>query len=201
MLDRVVVSVNGKPLLESDWQGEERYELFMSGRSPSQSTAQDRQGALDRIIDQELLREQARAADFRAATSEEIDAQIELLRKQTEQEHPEEVWTARLRAYGLDESQLREHVQMELNQLRVVDARLRPSIQVDASEIESYYRTSVQTQTGGTSIPYAEAVPKIREILIQQKINQALESWLEALRAQARIQHFPADASMQVQPQ
>jgi hypothetical protein len=201
LLDRVIVSVNGKPLLESDWSGEVRYELFMSGRAISASTVQDRQGALDRIIDQELLRQQGRAADFRAATPEEIDVQMELLRKQSDQEHPGESWDGRLREYGLNEGELRAHVQMELNQLRVVDARLRPSIQVDASEIEAYYRTKVQTEAGNAAIPYAEAVPKIREILVQQKMNQFLESWLESLRAQAKIQHFPVDTSSPVQPQ
>jgi hypothetical protein len=200
LLDRVVVAVNGKPLLESDWQGEVQYELFMSGRAPSAPTTQDRQSALDRIIDQELLRQQARTADFKPASADQIDAQIALLKKQSEQEHPQEPWNERLRDYGLSENEVREHVQMELNQLRVVDARLRPSIQIDASEIEAYYRTKVAGQTGGAPLPYAEAVPKIHEILVQEKMNQLLDSWLESLRAQARIQHFPTDSSTQVLP-
>jgi hypothetical protein len=56
LLDRIVVTVNGNALLQSDWDGELHYELFMSGRPISGVTLQDRQSALDRIVDQELLR-------------------------------------------------------------------------------------------------------------------------------------------------
>lgn len=198
LLDQIVVTVNGNALLKSDWDGELHYELFMSGRPISGITIQDRQSALNRIVEQELLREQMRTSDFKAASAEEIDEQVALLEKQNEQEHAGQPWSERLRQYGLIETEIRDHVRLELNQLRVIDARLRPSIQVDLSEVERYYREKVVPKAGGTqSVSLAEAEPKIREILTQQKMNQLLDSWLESLRAQAKIQYFSPDTSVQ----
>src|SRR5207249_2218339 len=93
LLDRIVVTVNGNALLQSDWDGELHYELFMSGRPSSRITAQDRQSALNRIVDQEVLREQMRTADFKDASAEEIDEQVALLKTQNEQEHPGQTWS------------------------------------------------------------------------------------------------------------
>jgi hypothetical protein len=42
-------------------------------------------------------------------------------------------------------------------------------------------------RSGAQPVPFAEAAPKIREVLIQQKINEALPSWLQTLRSQAKI--------------
>jgi hypothetical protein len=198
LLDRIIVTVNGNALLESDWEEELHYELFMSGRPNSGFTVQDRQSALNRIVDQELLREQMRTSDFKAASAEEIGEQVSLLKTQIEHEHTGQTWGGRLREYGLSEMDIRDHVQLELNQLRVIDARLRPSIQVDSAEVERYYREKVVPQAAGTqSVPLTEAAPKIREILTQQKMNQLLDSWLESLRAQAKIQYFSPDTSAQ----
>jgi hypothetical protein len=198
LLDRIVVTVNGNALLQSDWDGELHYELFMSGRPISSATPQDPQSAVDRIVDQELLREQTRTADFKAASRDEIEAQVVLLKKEHEQENSAQPWSARLHEYGLTETDIRDHVALELNQLRVIDARLRPSIEVNSAEVEGYYKEKVLSQTAGKpSVTLAEAEPKIREILVQQRMNQLLDSWLESLRAQAKIQHFSPDISSQ----
>lgn len=196
LLDRIIVTVNGNALLQSDWDEELHYEMFMSGRPISGITIQDRQNALGRIVDQELLREQMRAADFKTASPDEIDAQFALIRKQDEPEHAGRDWDARLQEYGLSDAEIRGHVRLELNQMRVIDARLRPSIQVNSSEVERYYREKIVALANGKqAVSFAESEPKIREILVQEKMNQFLDSWLESLRAQAKIQHFSPDTS------
>jgi len=96
LLDQIVVTVNGNALIQSEWEEELHYELFMSGRPSSALTAQDRQSALNRIIDQELLREQMRTAEFKATSAEEVDVQVALLKKQNEQEHAGQTWSARM---------------------------------------------------------------------------------------------------------
>ncbi|HEX3741389.1 MAG TPA: hypothetical protein VHV29_16955, partial [Terriglobales bacterium] len=66
--------------------------------------------------------------------------------------------------------------------------RFRASIQIPESEIAKYYREQlVPKLPAPNSLSVAAATPKIREILIQEKINQLLNSWLETLRSQAHI--------------
>src|SRR5215469_2864542 len=84
VLDRLVATVNGHALLESDWEDEVRYEGFMSGRPLEEVTSQDRKAALDRLIDQELLREQMRSSDFKPVSSAEIEKQLETLKAEYE---------------------------------------------------------------------------------------------------------------------
>src|SRR5215467_12265910 len=77
MIDRVVATVNGHVILQSDWDDAVRFEAFVEGRPLDQLTDQDRSRALDRLIDQELLREQAQTGDAPAPRSEEVRQRIQ----------------------------------------------------------------------------------------------------------------------------
>jgi hypothetical protein len=91
-------------------------------------------------------------------------------------------------------------VAAELEQLRLVDLRFRPSIQVSAADIEKYYREQIVPKLPASDpLALKQAAPKIKEILIQEKINQLLNSWLEALRSQAQIQVLSGDQSSDLQ--
>jgi hypothetical protein len=198
LLDRIVVTVNGNALLQSDWDGELRYESFMADRPYNKVTPNDRESALNRIIDQELLREQMRPADLKPVNAAEVEDQIGLLKAQYEHEHERQSWSASLDGYGISEAEIRTHVEVELNQLRIIDLRLRPSVQVDESAVQGYYRKKITSESAGKqAMTFAEAEPKIREILVQEQMNHLLDSWLESLRTQAKIQRFPSYSSAQ----
>lgn len=188
VLDRLVATINGHALLESDWEDEVRYECFMSGRPLEQVTSQDRKAALDRLIDQELLREQMRSSDFKPVSSAEIEKQLDTLKAEYGRDHESSSWSSALAAYGLSEAVAKDHIAVELNQLRLVDTHLRPLVQIDPAEIATYYKEQIVPKFPVNQAPsLEEARRKIRELLVQQKIDQQLNSWLDALRSQARI--------------
>jgi hypothetical protein len=187
VLDRLVATVNGHPLLESDWADEVRYECFMAGRPLEEVTSGDRKAALDRLIDQELLREQMRSSDFKPVSGEEIEKQVDSLKAEYARGHDSR-WSSALARYGLTEAVARDRISVELNQLRLVDTHLRPLVQIDAAEIETYYKEQIVPKfPAGQAPSLAEARRKIRELLVQQQIDQQLSSWLDTLRSQARI--------------
>ena len=196
VLDRVVVTVNGNAVLQSDWDAEVRYEALMAGRPLNELTQAEWEDALKRIIDQELVREQGGGVEVRPATTAELDDQISGLRSQYEHDHPGLSWSAMLARYGFSEAELRERVQLELTQLRIVDEKLRPTVEVDPSEVESYYKDKIASQrSAGHVASFDESKDKIRELLVQQKINQALDSWLESLRSQANIHRLATETA------
>src|ERR1700676_5161114 len=80
VLDRIVATVNGHVILQSDWDDELRYECFMSGRKLSDATSGETTPALDRLIDQEILREQMHATEVKPAGAEQIKKQIDFLK-------------------------------------------------------------------------------------------------------------------------
>lgn len=187
VLDRLVATVNGHPLLESDWADEVRYECLMSGRPLEEVTSRDRKAALDRLIDQELLREQMRSSDFKPVSAEEIEKQVDSLKAEYAGGE-QSSWSSVLARYGLTEAVARDRISVELNQLRLVDTHLRPLVQIDAAEIETYYKEQIVPKfPAGQAPSLTEARRKIRELLVQQQIDRQLSSWLDTLRSQARI--------------
>lgn len=196
LLDRIAATVNTHVILQSDWDDEARFEAFMAARKPEDLSEEQRKAALDRLIDQDLLREQMRITELRPAGATEIKKQLEDLKSEQLREHPGQSWETILSRYQLTDKIVEQHVAAELEQLQLVDIRFRPSIQVSAAEVEKYYREEIIPKLPASdSVALNEAAPKIREILIQEKINQLLNSWLETLRAQAHIQVLSAGNS------
>jgi hypothetical protein len=199
-LDRLAATINGHALLQSDVDEELRYESFTSKRPLQDLTPGNRSAALDRLIDQELLREQMRTADFTSVKREETDKALETLKAEYANTNKNESWAAALATYGISETNVRSHIEIELNQLHLIELRLRPSIQIDSDTIKAYYREQLLPKLPpGQRTSLEEATPTIREILLQQKMNESLESWLQALRSQAQIQRVDATPGVQTQ--
>src|SRR5438045_6936317 len=155
-------------------------------------TAADRTAALDRLVDRELLSEQVSTTEFGQTTSDEIDKQLQQL-KSDYVSNVKLSWSAAVASHGFTESEIRDRIALELNQLKLIDMRLRPLVQIGNTAVEDYYRRKFVPElqrSGAQPIPFAEAAPKIREVLIQQQINEALPSCLQTLRSQQRFRVF-----------
>ncbi len=190
IIDRIVAVVNGQIILQSQWDQNVCYEAFSEHRLRGKVTQEQRKAALDRLIDQELIRQQTRAADLHPATAIEVDRRIADIRKQYPEGTDDAEWNALLAKYGLKIGDLRERVATELEEMRTVDARLRPGVQVDSRSVESYYREKLLPELraqGAKEVPLAEVAPEIREILAQQRINDLLIGWLHTLRTSSNI--------------
>ena len=190
VIDRIVATVNGHIILLSDWEDSLRYEAFSSGRPLDRMTADDRKSALDHLIDQELLREQLKDSDVLHPSPEDVAQRVVEIRKQYPEAETELGWRRLLDSHRLSEEYLKNRVAAELDLMRLVDARLRPSVTVDSKSIESYYREQLLPQlrqSGGQNVPLADVTAKIKELLTQKKISQLLTAWLQDLRAGSEI--------------
>src|SRR5580693_4727141 len=92
VIDRIIATVNGHVILQSDWDEGLCYEALLSNRNLAQFTEDDRRAVLDRLIDQELLREQMKSADFPHATDAEVAARIAAARTQYPQATSSDAW-------------------------------------------------------------------------------------------------------------
>jgi len=189
VVDHIVATVNGHVILQSDWDDAVRYEAFVEGRPLNRLTDQDRGKALDRLIDQELLREQSPTSDTAQPPADEVQQRVQEIQKQHDATDPAS-WQSALASYGLDQKQLETHVAHDISILRQVEARLRPAVQIAPQTIESYYRDTFLPQlrkAGAAVVPLAQVSGKIREILTEQKINELFASWLRSLRSESKI--------------
>lgn len=193
VLDRIIATVNGHVILQSDWDEALCYEALLSNRTLAQFTDDDRRAVLDRLIDQELLREQMNSAGFVHATDAEIDARLAEARKLYPQAASPQQWQSLLAQYHINETDLRTRIRTQIDLMRLVDARLRPAVQIDSKTIEAYYRDQFVPklkQSGAADVPLAEVSSKIREVLTQQKVSELLVSWLQTLRSEGDV-HIP----------
>jgi hypothetical protein len=190
VIDRIVATVNGHAILQSDWEDAIRYDAFIEGRSLDNLTALDRKATLDRLIDQELLREQLHATASPEMQRQEVQQKVQEIRKFYPGSDNQQEWQATLGRHGLTEQELESRLAQQLELMRLVDARLRPGVQIDPRSIEIYYQETLVPElrkAGGKQPSLAEVAPKVREVLTQQKINDLMVSWLRNLRAESRI--------------
>ena len=190
VIDRIIATVNGHIILQSDWDDALCYEALLSNRSLAQFNDDDRRAVLDRLIDRELLREQMKSADFLHATDDEVGARIAEARKLYPQGSTAEGWQGILARYQLSEKDLFAHIRQQIEMMRLVDARLRPAVEIDSKSVEAYYRDKFVPklkEAGASSVPLTEVSGKIRELLTQEKVSELLVSWLQTLRSEGEV--------------
>jgi hypothetical protein len=188
VVDRVVTNVNGHVVLQSDWEQEVAFEAFSNARDPDSFTSAERKAALDRLIDQELLREQVRPSQ--SAPAEQVAARLAEVRKL----HPgcatDDGWHATLQRYGLTQSSLEKRLGGQIQLMKLVEDRLRPSIQIDQQAVESYYHDQLlpeMKRAGSRATPLTEVFGRIKELLAEKKMNELLSGWLASLRSGSQI--------------
>ena len=137
VVDRIVAIVNGNIILQSDWDEALSFEALLTNRSVAAFSEDDRRAVLDRLIDQELLRQQMNSANFPHASDGEVSARVGEARKLYPQAVSDQAWQAILTHYHLTERDLIAHVRQEIELMRLVDARLRPAVQIDSKSIEA----------------------------------------------------------------
>jgi peptidyl-prolyl cis-trans isomerase SurA len=189
IVDRIVANVNGHILLESDWEDEIAFESLLNARPAGSFTTAERKAALDRLIDQELLCEQVHPSH--TAPPELVEGRVAEVRKMYPGAATDAGWLETLGRYGLTPSMIEKRLGRDIQLMRLVEARLRPAIQIDNPAVESYYRERLLPElerAGGKEVPLPEVFSRIKDLLAEQKLNQLIASWLASLRSESHIQ-------------
>jgi parvulin-like peptidyl-prolyl isomerase len=180
--DRIVAKVESDIILMSDVQQLARDQLFLDGKSQSDSEI------LDRLIDQWIVRSEAKVARFPQPSEEDVNRSIERLKRSFSS--PEE-YEARKTQSGLTDEQVLQFMRSRLYLSNYLDSRFRPVIQVNEKEIEDFYKTRVvpRAESRGQTPPTLEnARDFIQEALVQRAINEQADRWLKESRTRVRIE-------------
>jgi hypothetical protein len=192
VVDRVVTNVNGHVVLQSDWEQEVAFEALSNGRDPDSFTSAERNAALDRLVDQELLREQVRPVQ--PTPPDQLAAGVAAVREEVRKFRPdsatEDGWHATLQRYGFTQKSLEKHLSDQIQLMRLVEDRLRPSIHIDQQAVETYYHDQLlpeMKKTGTRATPLTEVSGRIKDLLAEKKMNELLSGWLANLRSGSHI--------------
>lgn len=191
VIDGVIATVNRKPVLQSDWDDAVRFEAFMQQKPLRAVTGGDRVSALQRLIDRRLLEIQMNDANNLAPSHEQLRSNITQLRNQIPAAKDDQGWQGLIASYGFTERDIEANLRSEKQVMNFIEVRLRPNVHVQPEEVEAYYRNQVipdLEKAGVKVVTLQELEPKIRELLVQQHIDQLLDAWLHNLRQQSQVQ-------------
>jgi hypothetical protein len=201
-IDRVVAIVNKKVITQSDWDVQERFEALVNGKAPE--SVEFTPASLDRLVDQVLMREQIDYVRFSAPSKEQIAEQAAGVRKQIAPALDDAGWRALLTKYSISQEEFAERVGAQVEVMRFVEMRFRPSVHVESEQVESYYKQNLlpELMRSGASeqnLPKLQDVePRIRGILSEEKLNEMLKLWLASLRNQGRVKRLLAEKKVAI---
>jgi peptidyl-prolyl cis-trans isomerase SurA len=190
IIDAVVATVSRQPVLQSEWDDATRFEAFMQQKPLADVSDKDRVSALQRLIDRRLLVVQMHNPNYLAPSAEEVGSDVAKLRTQIPAAKDEAGWQAALAEYGFTQREVESHLRAETQMMNFVEVRLRPNIHVQPEEVEAYYRAQVLPdleKAGVKIVTLQEVEPKIRELLVQQHMDELLDAWLHNLRLQTPV--------------
>ena len=182
VVDRIAARVDTDVILLSDVRMLARYQSFVDEKQQSDSEI------LDHLIDQWIVRNEAKAALFPQPSDEDVQRSLERLKRSFSS--PEE-FKEREKQVGLTDEDVQRMLRSQLYLSNYLDSRFRASIQIDDKDIESFYETRVvpRAKSRGQTPPTLEAARGfIQEALVQQAINVQADRWLKESRGRLRVE-------------
>ena len=199
LVDQVIGVVNGDLILESDVEEERRFGAFQPFTSPNGAFSRDQ--AIERLVDRDLILQQAKLQPDDHVTADQATAELTTLRKQIpacKQYHCETDagWQAFVKAQGFTVPELTELWRQRMETLKFVEQRFRAGIRIDPAEEKTYYE---QTLLPEYAKQHAKAPPldviseRVQEVLLQQRVGALLSDWLLQLKAQGSVRMMRPD--------
>jgi parvulin-like peptidyl-prolyl isomerase len=188
VVDRIVARVDTDIILMSDVRTMARYQTFLDGKAESDADI------LDRLIDQWIVRNEAKAAFFPQPSEDEVKRSLERLKSSFSS--PEE-FDARRKQSGLTDEDLERLLRSQMYLSNYLDSRFRASIQVEEKDIEEFYKTRVvpRAESSGQTPPTLEAARGfIQEALVQRAVNVQADRWLKESRARLRVEKLLSES-------
>jgi hypothetical protein len=189
VVDRMVAVVNGRELITySDllWQ------LALQPSVPLENPRQeDLKRALDLLVDQMLILQEAEKLPPAAPTDKEVNDELTRLIGFFPSQAAFYERLARV-GLGQDSAQLREIVQDRVRMQKYLDFRFRAFTVVTQKEVEDYYRDSYvprrRRQSPGRIVPELKDVYNdIQSELVEGKVASDTDDFLDQARASAQI--------------
>ena len=193
-IDRVVAIVNAELVLDSDVDEERRFEAFQPYLSPTPGTY-SRDRAIERLINRDLILQQAKLMPGDTVTDDDVTKQIDSLRKEIpacKAAHCETDagWKDFLAARGFTEAIFAARWKQRMQSLAFIEDRFRLGISITPEQIATYYRESLLPLYAheNATAPKLDAISgRVRELLLQQQVSALLTDWLKSLRAQGGV--------------
>jgi len=189
LVDRIVARIEDDIILLSQIRELGAFQKLVEGHAESDDNL------LAELIEQWMVQTEATASYFPQPAQSEVDR--EMARLQSQFASPE-AYAARLRELELSDSEARDLLTRQIYIERYLDYKFRPTVQIEANDIEAYYQKELLPELAGKNQP-APPLPdvevQIREVLTQRGISDRTARWLDDTKSRLKIElSFPGAA-------
>ena len=188
IVDAIVVRIEDDIITLSELRELAAYQKLLDGRSQSNEEIRSE------LIEQWVVNNEATTTGFPLPAQAEVDR--ELSRVGTSFSSPA-VYQQRLEAVGLTAAAVRRIITRQIYLARYLDYKFRSSIQVDDAALADYYRDHLVPELqakGQQAPPLSDVTEQIREVLIEQGVNERTAAWFDETKPRLKIELEPMDA-------
>lgn len=188
IIDRIAVTVDNQPIAESRVLEELRLTAFLNG-AKAEITPEAKREAADRLVEQTLIRREMQLTQYPPPDPAEVER---LLEQVVAPFGGQAAFEQALKDYGIGREELKQALERQAAVLRFIDLRFRPEVQVIEPDIRLYYDTVLvpQFQKQNMTPPsYDEAHSQCEEAVINQRVDQRVDSWLAEMKKRTRIRY------------
>jgi len=186
VVDRIVARIEGDIILQSQVRELGAFQQLVEGHTESDEKL------LNELIEQWVVSTEASTSHFPEPAQSEVDRELTRLR---ENSSSPENYSARLRELGLTSGQVRGLLSRQIYVERYLDYKFRPSVQVEASQIDAYYQRELLPELAKKNQPApgrSAVEEQIRELLVQRGISDLTAKWLDETKSRLKIEIAPA---------
>lgn len=193
MVDRIVAIVNGEVVLDSDVNEEKRFEAIQPYPNTAGEPTRDQE--IERLINRNLILQQAKIQTEINVSDEDVDKEIAGLRKtlpackQFDCES-DAGWNRFLASHGFGSTEFQHRWHQRMEVLAFINARFGAGASVSGAQVREFYQNTMLPQYAKAHVKAASLTSvegRIRDILQQQQVSNLLRDWLQSLRAQGSI--------------
>lgn len=188
VVDAIVARVEDDIITLSEMRELAAYQQLVDGRFQT-----DEELRSD-LIEQWVVNNEATGARFPLPAQSEVDREV--ARVAGGFASPP-AYQQRLVAVGLRPETLRRIITLQIYLARYLDYKFRSSVQVTDAAIENYYHDHLAPELekkGQQAPPLASVTDQIREVLIEQGVNDRTAAWFDETKQRLKIELEPLNA-------
>ncbi len=190
VVDRIVARIESDIITQSEVRELAAYQELVDGHSESDDKA------LNELIEQWVVNNEATSNQFPPAAEAEVNREVTRIQNQFPNA---QVYNQRLPELGLTADDVKRMVAREIYLARYLDYKFSPAVQISDDDIAKYYREQLVPAliSKGQSAPaHTQVTEQIRELLVQQGVNDRAASWFDETKSRLKIQIEPATSAL-----
>jgi len=189
VVDAIVARVEDDIITLSELRELAAYQQLVDGHSQTDEQLRSE------LIEQWVVNNEATTARFPLPAQSEIDREVARVASSL---GGTAAYQQRLGSVGLTTEALRRIITLQIYLARYLDYKFRTSVQVTDAAIETYYHDHLAPELqakGQQAPPVADVTDQIRELLIEQGVNDRTAAWFNDTKQRLKIELEPLNAA------